>query len=318
MRDNLSDRDRASFQFLSRDMACQIDALHGRGTTPVSHAHSKMKWLHIFYSASANSAAFHSMTYGTMSSLQDSWQRFFGVADTPRPVQSNAAQPDSIVTLRYEQQFQCTHEGCTNSGGPAPLVAPRAHCHTLLQDHASGGKLEPHHSIDERISQEVLWKVHNKRKSQCQACRQDMALTAVRVTQAPKLLHYTIKGAYDNSVAKGNYINGDTITVVGHETYDLAAVMYGDDSHFKSLIKHRDHGKANRTLWRYDGMQNGGVFQIYLPSSHSKPPRAEQYTFPLNLDSYYANALIYVRRDEVVHPQERAANLPINDATTTN
>jgi hypothetical protein len=311
---SLSDADRASFRFLSSEMADLIDALHGRNTTQVNHAYAKMRWLHRFYNKSTNTAEHCSMTYGEMSSLQHSWQRFFGVADTQPPLLTDDTMPDSILTLRFEQKFECTTAACTSTNDgteccPTSFLHPNRY--TLLYDHAAGIKLKSDHSINGRILQETLQKQPSTKK--CQKCHQGMALTAFRVTQSPKLLHIAIKNAYDKCEVAGRGINGNTLTVVGGTTYDLVAVMYGDDRHFISLIKDNVPNIENTTLWKYDGLVNNGAFCMHTPR-HTTPPQAEPTIFPFNLHSYYANALIYARREEF--RPEKSIFQPITDVAS--
>ena len=96
-------------------------------------------------------------------------------------------------------------------------------------------------------------------------------------------------------------IDGDEI-VIGHQ-FELAAVIYGNNSHFLALLI-----KDSQSLWLYDGQRNEGDFETYTPPPTScllgNPHNSTYRRFPHNLPDnenlshrgYTANTLVYKRK----------------------
>ena len=99
-------------------------------------------------------------------------------------------------------------------------------------------------------------------------------------------------------------IDGDEI-VIGHQ-FELAAVIYGNNSHFLALLI-----KDSQSLWLYDGQRNEGDFETYTPSptscllanplsstnnTYSRFPHNIPYNENLNHRGYTANTLVYKRK----------------------
>ena len=189
---------------------------------------------------------------------------------------------------------------------PTLVVAERCTTFCSLTDRHT------HRPIDESLLQGTFHRAttsNTRKKMKCLVCQQVMALTGFRATQAPKLLHIAIDSVQlrtSGSAEALQGINGDTLTVVGAATYDLVAVTYDNEGHFRSLIRQDVHseGDGSSSLWMYDGDLNGGVFTPYTPRNTALTDAAAPSIFPYRLgsSSYYANALIYVRRGDDPHP----------------